>query len=243
MIHFLHLLFFHFKGHKMYKTIQVFAILLLLFTGACQPETATDQPSSSIDTANTTPLFSLLPSSKTGIDFRNDLNEDVFDETKNIQSFDYYFNGAGVAIGDINNDGLPDVFMAGNEVDNRLYLNKGEMKFEDITDKAKVNSNEKWATGATMADVNGDGKLDIYVSQGGSKHTSWEDKANRLYINNGNLTFTESAKKYGLDDTNISTQAAFFDYDKDGDLDCFVLNESKYTHVAHDIALGFPVIF
>ena len=159
----------------MKQVTQVLAVLLLFLLSACQQDSKTnskenDATKEHVTESNTdTPLFSLLPSAQTGITFRNDLVEDVNDETKNILSFDYFFNGAGVAIGDINNDGLPDVFMVGNEVNNRLYLNKGNMQFEDITDKANVNTNKHWSTGATMADVNGDGNIDIYVSQGGQE--------------------------------------------------------------------------
>ncbi len=210
-----------------------FIPLFLLCILSCNQDKATNDGSTE-NKSKTGELFTLLPSSSTGIDFRNDLNEDVTDENKNILSFDYYFNGAGVAIGDINNDDLPDIFFSGNEVNNKLYLNKGNMKFEDISEKAGVNQGKKWGNGVTMADVNGDGNLDIYLTQGGSKFTPWSDKKNLLLINNGDLTFTESAEAYGLADENIGTQSAFFDYDKDGDLDCFILNESKYTLVTHD---------
>lgn len=204
--------------------------LIFLFLVGCNDKKTTDATADKMDS---TPLFTLLSSEKTGIGFSNDLEEDVFDETKNILSFDHFFNGGGVAIGDINNDGLEDIFFTGNEVENRLYLNKGNMVFEDITGRAGINVGKKWSTGVTMADVNGDGYLDIYVCQAGPSFKPWADKANLLYINQGNETFVESAKAYGLDDTNISTMASFFDYDKDGDLDCFVMNESKYTLVAH----------
>ncbi len=218
----------------MKKSLGISLLLLVALVLGCKKDQQKDTNNNTTVTSTySEPLFSLLPSSKTGIDFRNDLIEDISDETKNILSFDFYFNGAGVAIGDVNNDGLPDVFMTGNEVANKLYLNKGNMQFEDISDKAGINVNKQWATGVTMADVNGDGNLDIYVCQGGSSLTPWADKANLLYINNGDLTFTEKAAELGLNDSNIGTQAAFFDYDKDGDLDCFVLNESKYILVPH----------
>ncbi len=212
----------------------IFLFISLMIVGCSKNNQSGKVTSSS---ASNEALFTLLPSSTTGIDFRNDLEEDVSDETKNILSFDYFFNGAGVAVGDINNDGLQDVFFAGNEVPNKLYLNKGNMQFEDISEKAKINVGKKWANGVTMVDINGDSHLDIYVSQGGSPNTPWTDKSNLMYINNGNGTFTENGKSMGLDDDNISTHAAFFDYDKDGDLDCFVLNESKYTSVVHAVVL------
>jgi hypothetical protein len=174
-------------------------------------------------------LFTLLSSKQTGINFSNDLKEDITTNW-NIMSFDYFYHGAGVAIGDINNDNLPDVFMSGNMSPNKLYLNKGNMKFEDISEKARINQGKKWSAGVTMADVNGDGFQDIYVSQAGP-YDNETDRENLLYINNGDLTFSEKGKDFGLNDGNRSTSAAFFDYDKDGDLDCFVLNESKYFRV------------
>jgi len=146
-----------------------------------------------------------------------------------ILSYIYYYNGAGVAIGDINGDGLPDLYFAANDKGrNKLYLNKGNFVFEDITEKAGVAGTSDWCTGVTMADVNGDGKLDIYVCavanmQGFQGH-------NELFINNGDNTFTESAKTYGLDFSGFSTQAVFFDYDHDGDLDCFILNQSQHPN-------------
>jgi len=135
------------------------------------------------------------------------------------------YNGAGVAVGDIDNDGLPDIFFAGNMVSSRLYLNKGQMRFEDITNKAGVQT-KRWATGVAMVDINNDGYLDIYVSVSGPAWSKPEDRANLLFVNNGNHTFTESAAHYGLADTGFSTQGAFLDYDGDGCLDLFLLNNS-----------------
>lgn len=171
-------------------------------------------------------MFTDLPYSKTGIDFRNLLVED---EVLNVAHYIYFYNGAGVAIGDINNDGMQDVFFTGNMVKNRLYLNKGGMKFENITVESHVADMQGWCTGASMVDINQDGYLDIYVCR--SADDNADKRKNLLFINNGNLTFTESAEAYGLADNGYSTQATFFDYDKDGDLDCFVLNHSvsKYS--------------
>jgi len=135
-----------------------------------------------------------------------------------------FYNGGGVGIGDINNDGLPDIFFCGNQQSNKLYLNKGNFQFEDITEKAGVGSDGVWSTGVTFADVNGDGLLDIYVCRSGDRKS--KNRSNQLFINNGNLGFTEKAKEYGLDNTGLCTHAVFFDYDHDGDLDCYLLNNS-----------------
>ena len=143
----------------------------------------------------------------------------------NIFNYHNFYNGGGVAIGDINNDGKPDIFFTSNQQSNKLYLNKGNWKFEDITDKAGLASTHKWHTGVTMADVNGDGWLDIYVCNAGI--VPGDDNSNELYINQQNGTFTEEAAQYGLNDKGLSTQAAFFDYDRDGDLDCFIINNSN----------------
>ena len=166
-------------------------------------------------------LFQLLPSSATGIYFNNKVADR---EEMNIFNYHNFYNGGGVAIGDINNDGKPDIFVTSNQSENKLYLNKGNWKFEDVTDKALIKSVHKWHTGVTMADVNGDGWLDIYVSNAGI--IKGDDRANDLYINQKNGTFKEEARQYGLDDKGASTQAVFFDYDHDGALDCFVLNNS-----------------
>ena len=162
-------------------------------------------------------IFSTLSHSDTGIDFSNNLTEN---DSLNYFTYSYIYMGGGVATGDINNDGLVDIFFTGNQVSNKLYLNKGNMKFEDISQKAGVSGDSRWYTGVTMADVNGDGFLDIYCSVGGK----FGDKRNQLFINNQNGTFTEKAKEYGVDDIGNSVQATFFDYDKDGDLDLFVAN-------------------
>lgn len=166
-------------------------------------------------------LFTLLPSDQTGIDFRNDLTST---EEMNILEYLYFYNGGGVALGDINNDGLVDIYFTSNQGENKLYLNKGDFKFEDITASAKVTGDGGWSTGVTMADVNGDGLLDIYVCQVGDyKGISGK---NKLYINNGDLTFSEKAEDYGIDFVGFSTHALFFDYDQDGDLDLYLLNHS-----------------
>jgi hypothetical protein len=166
-------------------------------------------------------LFELIPSTISGIDFVNRITDD---KEFNIFNYRNFYNGGGVAIGDINNDGLPDVFVTSNLEKNRLYLNKGNFRFEDITDKAGVGGRQAWSTGVTFADVNGDGFIDIYVCNSGN--IKGDGRENELFINNGNLTFTEKAAEFGLNDRGFSTHAAFFDYDRDGDLDVYLLNNS-----------------
>lgn len=168
-----------------------------------------------------TKLFEKLSPSRTGISFENNL---TFKEDFNIFTYRNYYNGGGVGLGDINNDGLLDIYFTSNLNENKLYLNKGNFQFEDITSKAGVAGEKSWSTGVSLADINADGFLDIYVSNSGD--IKGDNKQNELFINNGDLTFTEMAKEYGLDDKGYSTHAAFFDYDRDGDLDCYLLNNS-----------------
>ena len=170
---------------------------------------------------NSSKLFSKKEKSQTGIDFRNLIIEN---ETLNALSYAYFYNGAGVSVGDINNDGLVDLLFTGNIVKNRLYLNRGNFTFEDITIKSGIAEKQGWCTGVSMVDINNDGKLDIYICR--SADSDAERRRNLLFINNGDLTFSEQANQYGLDDGGYSTQAAFFDYDKDGDLDMFLINHS-----------------
>ncbi|HWC73736.1 MAG TPA: CRTAC1 family protein, partial [Gemmatimonadales bacterium] len=167
-------------------------------------------------------VFELLDPARTGVRFANTV---VANDTLNVQNNVYLYNGAGVAAGDIDNDGLPDLFFAGNLVSSRLYLNKGNLRFEDITESAGV-ATHTWATGVSMVDINNDGYLDIYVSVSGSETSHGKDRANLLFINNGNRTFTEAAGRYGIADTGFTTQAVFFDYNGDGLLDLFLLNNS-----------------
>ncbi len=172
--------------------------------------------------SKTTTLFELTKASETGIAFTNKVTNQ-----KNFNIFKYrnFYNGGGVAIGDINNDSLPDIYLTGNMVENKLYLNKGNFEFEDISESAGVQGNKPWSTGVCFVDINADGLLDIYVSNAGNMEGDNHD--NDLYINNGDLTFTEKAKEYNLAETGFSTHASFFDYDKDGDLDAYILNNSN----------------
>ncbi len=191
----------------------VLILLVLLFVFSCKPDGKKGEQ-----------LFTSLPSSSTQVDFKNKLTET---EQSNIIEYLYFNNGAGVAAGDINNDGLVDLYFTSNQGPNKLYLNKGNMKFEDITESAGVAGSGDWKTGVAMADVNGDGFLDIYVCQVG-KYKNLHGK-NQLFINQGNNTFKDEAHDYGLDFQGFSTQAAFFDYDGDGDLDMYLLNHSVHT--------------
>ncbi len=186
-------------------------ILVAIASLSCNKHTVPEGP----------PLFQQLTGDQTGILFNNKV---VDDKNLNIFNFRNFYNGGGVAIGDINNDGKPDVFFTSNEGKNRLYLNKGNWKFEDVSEKAGVTGINNWHTGVVMADVNGDGWLDIYISNSGNFDGT--KSANELYINQKDGTFKEMAHQYGLDDTGIGTQAVFFDYDHDGDLDCFILTNS-----------------
>src|SRR3989449_1668483 len=169
------------------------------------------------------PLFEAVGGATTGITFANTLPED---SAVNIVNYLYYYNGGGVAAGDIDGDGLVDLYFTSNLGSNRLYRNLGNFRFEDITARAGVADSVGWKSGVTMADVNGDGRLDIYVS--GVNYLGMKGR-NVLYINNGDGTFTDRTEQYGLGFTGYSTQATFFDYDGDGDLDMYLLNHSVHT--------------
>ena len=160
------------------------------------------------------PLYTLLNPKNTKLIFKN---TSIETPKRFFAHYNNFYNGSGVAIADFDNDGLADVFMCGNDTTNRLFLNQGDFVFEDLTNKARLYS-DQWSTGVTTVDINNDGYLDIYVCNSGP---TLDDNLlkNKLYINNGDLTFTENAAAYGLDDSSYSSQAAFFDMDKDGDLD------------------------
>ena len=187
----------------------------LVMLAACRPA------SSPAYTPPVHPLFARLSPEETGLTFQNTVKDD---SSFNVITYRNFYNGGGVAIGDVNNDGWADVYLTCNSGKNRLYLNQKNWKFKDVTDQAGVGGTQAWSTGVTMADVNGDGWLDIYVCNSGN--VRGDKKENELFINNHDGTFTERAAEYGLNDRGYSTHAAFFDYDGDGDLDCYVLNNS-----------------
>ncbi len=172
-------------------------------------------------TERTPTLFTEMSGDSSGIDFINKLS---FDQDFNIYTYRNFYNGGGVGLGDINNDGLVDIYLTSNQGQNKLFLNKGSFKFEDITERAGVGGKKAWSTGVSLADVNGDGWLDIYIANSGD--VKGDDKENELFINNHDLTFTESAAEYGIADKGFTTHAVFFDYDRDNDLDLYILNNS-----------------
>lgn len=188
----------------------IIAVLLICGVSSCS------EPGNTVE-----PLFLKIDQKASGVTFENKLH---FSNEFNIYTYRNFYNGGGVALGDINNDGLIDIYFTGNLVRNKLYLNKGDFNFEDITDKAGVAGTRSWSTGVSMADVNGDGWLDIYVCNSGD--IKGDNKQNELFINNGDMTFTEQAKLYNIADPGYTTHAAFFDFDKDGDLDLYILNNS-----------------
>ncbi|NQU55372.1 MAG: VCBS repeat-containing protein [Bacteroidetes bacterium] len=173
------------------------------------------------DSVTENTLFELVSAKESGIDFTNKIENE-----KNFNIFTYrnFYNGGAVGIADINNDGLADVYLTSNKEKNKLFLNQGNFTFKDITEEAGVGGNHSWSTGIAMVDINADGLLDIYVCNAGN--VKGDNNKNELFINNGDLTFTEKAEKYGLADSGFTTHAAFFDYDTDGDLDVYILNSS-----------------
>ncbi len=193
---------------------QMFFFLLLLFTTALQSQ----------------PLFTLVPVQQSNVRFQNTITESA---TQNVLAYEYFYNGGGVAAGDLNNDGLPDLVFTANLDQPKIYLNKGNLSFEDVSNKSKVRASG-WKTGVTIADVNADGWLDIYICRSGNGEEA--DRRNLLFINLQNGTFKEMGAEYGVDDNGHSTQAVFFDYDNDGDLDLFVLNHSIKRYRNFDVA-------
>lgn len=206
------------------KANSLYFLSIFGLSAACQPvsEKQTDHS-----------LWEQLSPTHTGIDFRNDLE---YTEKVNPYTFRNFYNGAGVALGDINQDGLLDIFLTGNQNSNRLYLNRGNLQFEDITVPAGLNSEGIWSTGVSMADINQDGLLDIYVCKSGPP--GGDRRHNELFINQGDLTFREEAESYGLAEVGLSQHAVFFDFDKDGDLDMYLLSNSGRSVGIYDLREG-----
>lgn len=196
------------------------AVAIVLFTSCSERK----------ESSNGYALFNLMDPQETRVHFVNQLD---YTEEINTYTFKNFYNGGGVGIGDFNNDSLPDVFFTGNMVSNKLFLNEGKMTFRDITASAGLESAGSWSTGVSVVDINGDGWLDIYVCKSGPP--DGRRRHNELFINQGNLTFTEESARYALDFVGLSTHAAFFDYDKDGDLDCYLLNNSIRSIGAYDL--------
>jgi len=211
-----------------------YGVLLLaaLYASACSRSDVAAKESGDAP-ANDGHLFTRLPSSYTGVTFANHLTD-----TREMNVFTYrnYYNGGGVALADLTGDGLPEIFLTSNQGGSKLYLNKGKYRFADVTEQAGVEGEGFWATGATFADVNGDGLLDIYVCYAGN--VTGQRRANELYINqglgkDGVPTFTEAGRAYGVADEGYSTHAAFFDYDRDGDLDFYLVNNGQLRDAQH----------
>ncbi|WP_298237044.1 VCBS repeat-containing protein [uncultured Algibacter sp.] len=204
---------------KNYITI----LISVAFIFGCKPK----DTNSNIETT----LFSIVSETESNINFTNTIQQDY---NLNFINYPYIYNGGGVAIGDFNNDGLQDIYLTANQNSNKLYLNKGDFKFEDITKSAHVEDAQGWTTGVSVIDINNDGFLDIYVCKSASiKHDAL--RKNKLYINQGDLTFKEEAKKWGLDNYGYSTQSYFFDYDKDGDLDMYLVSHRPDFNMARQI--------
>lgn len=210
-------------GMRTYLKVKYLLLALAIVWGSsCNKEKYTKEQNPT--------LFELKSEAHTNIDFVNQLE---YTEELNPYIFRNFYNGGGVGLGDINNDGFLDIFFSGNLVANKLYLNKGNFQFEDISEKAGIGSHGVWTTGVSIADVNGDGLLDIYICKSGPP--GGERRHNELFLNNGDLTFTERAHEYGLADEGLSTHAAFFDFDRDGDLDCYLLNNSLRSVGGYDL--------
>jgi enediyne biosynthesis protein E4 len=220
-------IFAHFNSLLMYSKVSALLFLFcIVFLLACNK---TDEAQK---VSNEGIHFTMMQAKETGIGFRNDLR---FDEKFNVYKYRNFYNGGGVGIGDLNQDGLQDVFFTSNMGENKLYLNRGNWKFEDVSKVASIEGRGSWCTGVAIADINADGLLDIYVCNSGNPRSDESketfSRANECFINQGNNaqgipTFTEKAQSLGLDDQGLTTHAAFFDYDHDGDLDAYILNNS-----------------
>jgi hypothetical protein len=201
------------------RSLAFLAFVFSLMLAACGESAAPEQAAEKSTKAAAQPLFELLDPTATGIQFQNNLVEN---DSINVIRYDYLYNGGGVAVGDFNNDGLQDLYFTGNQVNDKLYLNTGDLTFEDASVAWGIDQYPGWSSGASVVDINGDGWLDVYVCRTGP-HIDATQRTNRLFINQEGKGFIEDAKRYGLDYTGHSTQAAFFDADRDGDLDCYLV--------------------
>jgi hypothetical protein len=195
----------------------ILILIILCFAISCTP----DHSSRTEVNRNQNTLFTLISADKSNVDFINNVQDQ---EQFNILNYRNFYNGGGVALGDINNDGKIDIYFSSNQESNRLYINKGDFNFENVTEKANVGGQKSWSTGVTMVDINADGWLDIYVCNSGDAKGG--NKENELFINQQDGTFAEEAERWNLNNNGYSTHASFFDYDQDGDLDCYLLNNS-----------------
>lgn len=216
----------------MKKLLALLTLVLLFSCGEKNSDTTAKIDSSKNDGDEIAALFTLHTSEATHLNFKNTVKETM---DANYLNYEFIYNGSGVATGDINNDGLPDIYFAGNSSDDKLYLNEGNLKFKDISESSGISKLQGWSTGVTMVDINTDGWLDIYVCRSGPSKDD-TNRTNRLYINNKDNTFTESAEAYGLQSKGYSIQSAFFDYDLDGDLDMYLLNHPTPGFKAGDAA-------
>ncbi len=203
-------------------------LLILIFSSVFL--FCTDQKPQALETGKqeNAPVFKRLSPEQSQLVFNNTITENIA-SLENLFNYDYFYNGAGVGVEDLNNDGLLDIFFCGNQVANKLFFNRGNMVFEDVSEQTNINSGKIWSNGVTFVDINADGWMDIYVSQGGPNKRL--QRKNLLFVNQQDGTFLEHAQEYGLDDMGISTQSVFFDYDQDGDLDCLVMNENEFYGV------------
>ena len=211
---------------------QFYMRFLFIFFSSCLIGGCSDKSEpkgiSSLSIGENVPIFEKVDSKTSQLLFENTIKEDVTSK-ENLFNYDYFYNGAGVGVADLNNDNLQDIFFCGNQVDNKLFINRGGFVFDDVSKKSNINQGKAWSNGVTFVDINNDNWLDIYISQGGPENR--EQRKNLLFLNNQDGTFNEVAKSYGLADMGISTQSVFFDFDNDGDLDCLVMNENEYYGV------------
>ncbi|MFT5980360.1 MAG: hypothetical protein ACI898_001130 [Flavobacteriales bacterium] len=201
------------------KSIQILSLVFLVFVTACQQNADVSEQENETNKKTQGPLFELVNREKTGITFSNTITED---DSLNVITYDYFYNGGGVALIDVNNDGLQDIFFAGNQVKDELYLNEGDFKFRNVTDEFGINASKGWSSGAVTVDINSDGWMDLYVCKTGPSKSN-DNRTNQLFINQSGSGFIEAGAEFGLNHVGHSSTAAFFDADLDGDLDCYIL--------------------